>query len=221
MSSLGPETSSLVVQAPYILLPNGATTGLLRATANLDLRSKLEAILHIGIGWYHASGTSLAASVKAFVTPLSYNGPAFAVCEGQYLSGTVGMIRLINNVNGYAIGDSSIAFDGSGGTLCVADDKICLWGVDAVPAVEGALTLGANYPECIDVSYISGTPIKLRAPLKYAKPDNCIITRGSSWAHKLNGGHAYALTFDVGVATANAAIVVWAWIDAIESLTQS
>lgn len=195
MGTINPTwVDNVSVQAAYAL---GAGNKLV-VTNNLDLRGEHGAYLFIGVG--RSGSTALTNGVDVRVRRLLNNGtgaPKYCSDLVAFRSGINCGARAINNGAGYAAGDSSFAFDGTGGTAHAVGDMLCFWGVDAIPGADG-LVSPANGAEFLRVSKGTTTPVVVDTGAGVAKIDNEIFCQADAWMAWLPGGSAYELVFDYG-----------------------
>lgn len=129
-------------------------------------------------------------------------------------------LRQINNAGGYAAGSTAFAFDGSGGTLSSARDKLFFWGVTSIPTASGALS-PTHGCEVLTVSKGTTTPVTVCEPCAFAKLDDEYFCQAESWELWLPGGRVAAITLDYGNDSAGEAVGVMIDADILERIEQT
>lgn len=206
MSSVVTSTWSdnVTVLAPWALITGESK----RVT--WDLRAKRGGMLFLAIGF--GGSTDLTVSPSVIIRRvLNTDGAAPRYADGIRLSSGYldTAYRLINNGAGYAIGATSIAFDGHAGKAAALEDKWFFWGVTAIPGASGAIS-PAQGCEVHRTSKGTATPLVIDSPLAYAHADNEYIGLAQSWSIPLQGGSLYEIIFDNGGTAAGEAIACMA-----------
>lgn len=198
--------------SPVCLARGGA---IIRTT--LDLRTKYAARLNIGIG---RGGTTAIATTGVYVIIRQIPGNGTIRCiapYAQFMTGTAAAIlKLINNLAGYAIGTTAMTIDGTG--TPALDDWYCFWGETAIPA--GTTALPRLEFVRITAQAGPGTSIVVDAPILNAVVDNMIMTsKADYWTCDLQGGSVYEILVDYYSHTAGESVAVGAWYSTMDSVT--
>jgi hypothetical protein len=183
-------TDGSVVLAPYALIKAASHRVV------IDLRTKIEAHIQIGVGF--GGSTDLTNGVDVRLYRCLGNDAAaatqYATTIWQARTGLDPGVAKVNNGAGYDVAAVSIAYDGGAGRAFVAGDKLCFWGETAIPEASGAIATPTV--EFITAGKAAATPFLLDTGLKFAHADNEYIGLANTWAVWVSGGSTYALVFD-------------------------
>lgn len=207
-------TDNVTVLAPYAVIKGESY----RVLTGLDLRAKFGAWLKLAIACGGSTGLTAGGALYAKLYRVLANDAANQMNAALFFCGVHTAIgkALINGA--VAAGVISIAYDGAGGTAFAAENIVCIWGTDTIPAASGAVSV--NYGmEFLGLSKGAATPALFNTPAKYDHHDNEVITLGSAWDIWLPGGSAYALVFDHLFDAAGEAMACAAFLQSYDSNT--
>lgn len=222
--------------ATEVLAPWALIKGAAPKIVEIDLRTKIEAVLHVSVGstyitGYQEYGALVAVRRKMHPTATTNrHGPFYWSDRARYGStaGT-GVHHRYLDAAASAL-DTNFGWDGAAGCTFQRDDYVMLTGNTTLVAniVSGALglTAGAAGCECARVTLIgsSGTTnAEIDQPLLFLHIDNELVASASVWDIPLEGGWLYDLIIDYkSEATATVGpIIAMAHMQTIDTYTSA
>ena len=209
-------TDNVTVLAPYAVIKGESY----RTVMGLDLRTKFGGMLKINLACGGPTAITSGGGLYAKLYRTLNNDGVNHMNAALYFSGVQTAVgsALINNAANYALGVSSIAYDGAAGTAFAAENQICLAGVVTVPTASGAIVPSTGGgTEWLNLSKGAATPCLFNTPTKYLHLDNEFLTLGSAWDIWLQGGATYALVFDHLFDAAGEAMICAAYLQTYDS----
>lgn len=207
-------TDNVTVLAPYAVIKGESY----RVTTGLDLRTKFGAWLKLAIACGGSTAITAGGGLYAKIYRELNNDGANSMNGSLFFSGVQTAVgkALINGA--VAAGVTSIAYDGAGGTAFAAENTVCIWGTDTIPAASGAVSVNHGM-EFLNLSKGAATPCLFNTPTKYDHHDNEVITLASAWDIWLPGGSLYAIVFDHLFDAAGEAMACAAYLQTYDSNT--
>ena len=234
---MGTLAKTTLAVSSQILAPWGLWRGERKWSGQIDLRTKIDAILKVAVGL--PGDTTFTTGVNVIVRRFLYNTGVVPNYADNYFADVTRLTagyRLVKTTGGAGIaaGVTSINWDTSTGTAPVAGDVLIFpgCGFAAVPtAADGGANDGAalvvnhgaeaGIIRVIGTTGSGGTALQIDRPTVWDHHEAELIAVGSSWEIPLEGGYLYDLLIDVSTEAAGKAVVAFADLQSIDTYTSA
>ena len=226
---MGTLAKTTLANSTQLLLPTHYIKGERSAVLTMDLRTKIEGVLHVAVGSANTTTIAFAVGVDVIVRRYLHNSGTVANFSVPYWADKLRLTsgsRLLAALA--AAGDKSVVTDGFVNTAFALGDTLIFWGVGTIPTGASAAVVNADAipsAEAVRMDVVGATgaaAMEWDEGLVYHHHDNEFVTTGNSWEIPLEGGYLYKLIIDYkSESAASQAIIAFADYQTINTYTSA